>query len=282
MGGSILLLSQNNKANSHANLDNRSDLYQHPLKSIYRESDGETLENIITGLQEKERAIIYDLVEIDSEATIVNFPKLRYNVTKDVLLVFCGGAYMYEGTDKDYVKLSESSIEFNFTLKPEMHVLAILGGSLSGESYGDSIDSGLSRFTQLTDTFNSYHGNENKFLMVNESGTGIVPVSVKASHNLESVAFKDVISTDYQITVPFPSKCYITGIKATSIDSEDVDFEFQILDQENIFIYSSGIINGVLWDIMKIPCIQPNEQITIKILNSGKVCEFNIQIYYER
>lgn len=278
--GSKLKIESSKSSLSHNTLVDKNTPYQHELSSIYRRRDGANLSDIIDQLSTNSVSVKCEFVSIqDTTSNIVTFNNFVYNVVMDVLLVFYDGVLIEEGPDKHYVKYTENSIKLNFTPREKDTVFAVLAGTISSKSFGDSIYSGLTRFTQLADTFSSYFGNENKVLAINNNGTGIVPISVKASHDLHELSFS--ISCDqsgnFEMYLDVPEVFYITGIKATP--RRGIDFRVSLLTTDEEYIYDSGDVENVLWDIMKIPVIVDNKKVKLVVKAVNSV--FNFHIYYE-
>jgi hypothetical protein len=174
-GGSSLLFSiPNNNGDRHVNLKGRDEPLQHPFESIFRSTDGKDLLTVLNSMTERDTSFKYEIFEITSETDMLAVSKFQFNMARDVLWVNICGTDVYEGADKDYVKISGTEVKFNYTLKPGYEVFIALAGTLSSTSFGDDIFNSLSKFTQLTDVPQSYHGQGGKFVRVNDSETGVV------------------------------------------------------------------------------------------------------------
>ena len=78
-----------------------------------------------------------------------------------------------------------------------------------------------------------------------------------------------------------PDVFYITGIKATKLSGTLNNFEVSMFNTENEYIYDSGIVNGVLWDIMKIPVVLHDNVVKLYMKCPGVTCKVKFIIYYE-
>jgi hypothetical protein len=294
-GGSNLRMGQKNLNlidGDHTRLSGRTAPQQHPLESIYRSSDKVPLDQILAQLDESGSNIVYEMFEnIVEGQTILKFTKFTYNPGMDKLLVSVSGLEAYEGPENEYLQTGTDEITFNFPLKSKYKVLVILGGTISGDTFGDSIETGIYRFIQLKDVPETYYNNGERFLQVNENETGLVFANPKASNeilefNNNGISIPLVEMGTYSGYLPFTKRGLIKGIKVTAtpillLDTVG-DFELKIYTKlGGHWVYYSGTVNGILWDIMDIPFIDEsaNETIYFELSNKGPSADFYIQIY---
>jgi hypothetical protein len=80
---------------------------------------------------------------------------------------------------------------------------------------------------------------------------------------------------------------YITGIKCTG-ESHTTDFKLTLLTKPlssgGKYIYYSGTVNNILWDIMRIPFYDEagTKEIYVAIENLGPLTTFNLQIFVKK
>lgn len=80
-------------------------------------------------------------------------------------------------------------------------------------------------------------------------------------------------------TIDFVNKGIIKGIKVTGAQGE---FEVSLYTYENgNWIYYSGTVTNILWDVMDIPHVDEsgNDTVFLKIVNNGLESNFRVQIY---
>lgn len=282
MGGSKLEFSvPSGSSQKHDRLINRNFPFQHELHAIYNSTDNKDLATILAELKEQNTSLIYEVVTVLEDTNVVTLTEFQYNVSRDALIVCVEGSIAFEGTDNDYVKTSSTEITFNSILLAGWKVLVILGGTLSSISFGDDLYTSLNKFTQLTDVPSSYHTKAGKYARVNESETGIVFDN--------AVANTELVKLEYEVTVdklssidrwiPFVNKGIIKGIKVMGSSL----FTFSIKTKVNgNWVYYSGDIETILWDIMDIPFIDESGQDSIYATVENKSEDevtFKIQIY---
>lgn len=281
-GSSLIFNIPNDQGNRHVDLKGREELLQHPLESIYRSTDGVNLLTILNSMTERDTSFKFEIFEIDAETDTLNLTKFSYNMARDELWVNISGVDVFEGSDKDYVKISGTQIKFNYTLKVGYEVCIVLAGTRSSVSFGDDIFNALSKFTQLTDVPQSYHGNAGKFVRVNDTATGLVFGSTVANTSLEKLEYIVTANATEVIDrwIPFVNKGIIKGIKVFGPGAQDFSFSIWTKINGN-WVYYSGNINSILWDIMDIPFVDESGQdsIYVRLNNKGQATEFTIQIY---
>ena len=143
----------------------------------------------------------------------------------------------------------------------------------------------LNQFRQLVDTPNSYYGSAGKYVMVNEAETGLVYNSVNASTDLIKIEYLSSQLLNGEIFegwIQFVNKGLIKGIKATPIVAGYTGpFTLSIFTGvSGQYIYHSGNIETILWDIMDIPHIDESGQdsVYLKLVNNRIPSNFRIQI----
>lgn len=274
-----------NESRKHNELINRNLPFQHKLESIYRESDNKDLATILSELSAQEHSVLCEYIKItEDNTTLITLTKFQYNLSKDILFVQVCGCDVYEGTDCDYVKTSPTQITFNYPLKSGYDVFVAIAGTISTESFGSDIYTALSKFTQLVDAPSSYYGHANQGVQVNESETGLIFKPIKATNDLTLLeATYNISEGNYLETwMEFVHSGIIKGIKVTPVDGYVGDFTLSIWTKPNGgWIYYSGDIQTILWDIMDIPFIDESTQdsVYIKLVNNGPTSDFKIQIY---
>lgn len=286
MGGSTLKFNLPENENlRHDKLINRESPMQHPLQSSYRTTDGKDLDTILKEINIDQKTVLSEEIQVLSDGTtIIDLTKFSYNMIKDSLYVSVGGFQVFEGTENDYVKTTPKQIQFNYILPYPITVYILLLGTISNISFGDDVYSALSKFTQLTDTPSQYHGSEGKYPKVNETGTGLIFDTVKASNDLIMIEYNTSISSGgyYEGWIPFVKSGIIKGIKVIGEDSTTVNIQFSLWTGPNSnWVYYSGNINNILWDIMDIPFIDESGQncIYARLDNLGISNNYKIQIY---
>jgi hypothetical protein len=285
MSGSNLLMNFPNKDSArHDTLTNRNVSFQHVLQSIYRETDGEDLANILAGLQEQYTSLKWEVFKIDTDGTTtLDLTKFEYNPARDELIVTLCGLDVYAGTDNDYVKTSPTQLTFNYPLQKGFDVLVILGGTITSESFGNDLYTYVNQFKQLTDVPNTYHSKAGKYVKVNDTETGLVFDSAITTTNLTKLEYTVSISGDSssEFYIPFVNKGIIKGIKVTKTVPTGV-FNLSIWTILNgCWVYYSGDVDTVLWDIMDIPFVDESgsNNIYSKLDNQGPDDTFTIQIF---
>lgn len=270
----------------HNNLVNRELPFQHPLESIFRQSDQKDLKTIIEELTSTDKSILCELININTTGErLVTLTTFSYNMAMDVLLVFHNNHFVYEGTDEDYVKTSGTSITFNYDLNANDKIYIILAGTISGQSFGDYVYNGLSKFTQLVDTPNGYYGHGGRVVKVNEQETGLVFGESTATANLIQIVQNYLIEAEGYVEgwLNFVSSGIIKGIKVVAEEGYEGTIRLKIWDSPNgEWIYYSGDVNNILWDIMDIPFIDNSEQdsIYIRLENDGLIAtNFLLRIF---
>jgi hypothetical protein len=270
--------------NRHVDLKGRGELLQHPLEAIYRQSDGANLATILNSMTERDTSFKFEVFEITSETDTLTLTKFSYNMVKDELWVNISGVDVFEGTDKDYVKISGTEVKFNYTLKVGYEVCIVLAGTRSSVSYGDDIFNALNKFTQLTDTPQSYHGKGGQYAKVNDEETGLVFGPAIANTSLTKLEY-DFTSVSANTTLdkwlPFVNRGIIKGIKVTG-DSNAENFSFSVWTKlGGYWVYYSGQVFNILWDIMDIPFVDESgtDSVYVRLNNQGPTTNFKIQIY---
>lgn len=87
--------------------------------------------------------------------------------------------------------------------------------------------------------------------------------------------------------VPFIQHGFIRGIKCSGHEHTG-DFELSIftkpIESGGKYVYRSGTVNNVLWDIMEIPFIDESgtKDIYVSLMNSGSLTTFNLQIFVRK
>lgn len=284
-GSSIRINTPSSLNDLHNNLLNRDVPFQHPLESIFRQSDQKDLKTIIEELTAIEKSILCELIEVETTGDrIINLTLFSYNMAMDVLLVFQGSHLVYEGTTNDYVKTTGTSITFNYDLTQGDKVYVILAGTISGESFGDSVYNGITQFKQLADAPGSYYNHGGQVVKVNDAETGLIFGMSALSLNLIQVEQSyNVLATSYvEGWLSFVHIGIIKGIKIVADTGYVGTFRLKIWDgSAGEWIYYSGDIQNILWDIMDIPHIDTSGQdsIYIRLENDGPVSNFLLRIY---
>jgi len=289
LGGSrvIINLPDVSDSSKHNLLVNRHLPYQHPLESIYRQSDGKDLDTLLREIEQADSSVLYELVKIESDGErVVNLTKFEYNMARDVLFVRLQGIDVYEGSELDYVKTSPTSITFNYNLKKDYEVLVVLAGTISNESFGDDIYNALNQFRQLVDTPSSYYGHGGQYVMVNDAETGLVFGGAKGKHELVKLVFDYELDTDHYVEgwISFVHSGIIKAIRVTPDAGYIGDFRLSIWEKpEGYWMYHSGSIETILWDIMDIPHIDTSNQdsVYIRLDNNGPMSNFHLEIFIE-
>lgn len=289
MPGSNIRINVPYSGKDHNDLTGRNSLYQHKLESIYRETDGKNLAEIINDVLTREKTVYFERVIIEEETNVINLTKFTFNMAKDVLLVDVDGSWVYEGTEDDYVKTGPAQLTFNSNLQEGQEVLVLLAGTLSGESYGNDIHNELNQFRQLADTPSEYYGNAGKVATVNDAETGLVFRNVKASHSL--TRFEETLSISeesyFEGWISFVKQGIIKVIRVTPESNYEGDYTLSIWTSPNgEWIYHSGTIPDpnigsiVLYDIMEIAHIDKSSQdsIYIRLDNNGVTSDFKLEI----
>lgn len=289
MPGSNIRVSVPYSGKSHNELIGRNLPYQHKLESIYRETDGKNLTEILSEILNREKAFYFERITVSADTNIINLTKFTFNMAKDVLLVDVNGSWVYEGTEEDYVKTSSSQLTFNYNLTTGQEVLVILAGTLSGESFGNDIHNELNQFRQLVDTPSDYYGNAGRVVTVNDSETGLVFRNVNASHNL--VRFEEnlnISETSYwEGWVSFINRGIIKVIRVTPQEGYAGEYTLSIwTGPGGEWVYYSGVIPDpnigsiILYDIMEIAHIDKSNQdsIYVRIDNNGATSNFKFEI----
>jgi len=286
MAGSSIRINTPSVSNDlHNNLLNRDVPFQHPLESVFRQSDQKDLKTIIEELTAIEKSILCELIEVATTGDrIINLTLFSYNMAMDVLLVFHGSNLVYEGTTNDYVKTTGTSITFNYDLTQGDKVYVILAGTISGESFGDSVYNGISQFKQLADAPSSYYNHGGQVVKVNDTETGLIFGVTAISQNLTMLEYTYTIdATSYQEGwLAFVHSGIIKGIKITTDVGYTGPFRLKIWDSSaGEWIYYSGDIQNILWDIMDIPHIDTSGQdsVYIRLENDGTASNFVLKIY---
>ena len=284
-GSSIKIQTPSLSTELHNNLLNRDVPFQHPLESIFRQSDQKDLQTIINEITAVEKSILCELVEVETTGDrVINLTLFSYNMVMDVLLVFHGSHIVYEGTSNDYVKTTGTSITFNYDLTQTDKVYVILAGTISGESFGDSVYNGLTQFRQLVDAPSSYYNHGGQVVKVNDTETGLVFGVTAISQNLIMLEHTYTIqaSSYEEVWISFVHSGIIKGIKVVSDVGYTGPFRLKIWDAVNgEWIYYSGDIQNILWDIMDIPHIDTSGQdsVYIRLENDGTASDFVLKIY---
>lgn len=287
MSGSTLRINVPEKSNRHDFLDKRNVPYQHILESIYRSSDGKNLTTILNELQATEKSVLFEkiIVENDGQREI-NLTAFQYNPIKDLLLVTIQGVEVYEGIEYDFIKTSPTKITFNYDLKKDYEVFILLAGTLSAESFGDEIYSPLTQFRQLVDVPNSYFGKGGKAVFVSQEENGLIFDVIRAQNSY--VTFQTDYHLGYNQSVEgwinFLHMGTIKSIKVTPTDGYFGEFYLSIWALPNSsqnWLYYSGKIETILYDIMDIPFIDVsgNDAIYIKLQNKGPESNFNLKLF---
>jgi hypothetical protein len=282
-GSSVKFSLPDGLGNKHTSLGERNAPLQHNLESIYRETDGANLAQILREMSERDTSVKWEMFVLDNDTTTINLTAFQFNMARDDLWVTIQGVNVYEGSDKDYVKTSGTQIQFNYLLKKGYEVVVILAGTKSNVSFGDDIYNALNRFTQLTDTPSNYYGKGGKFVRVNDSETGLVYGEAIANTNLNKIEYDVTVPQNSSIDrwIPFVRKGIIKGIKVTGTQNTG-DFTLSIWTKVNgYWVYYSGRVTNILWDIMDIPFIDESGQdsIYIRLNNQGPESKFHLQIY---
>lgn len=283
--GSKVIVNLPQVKNDHRMQSNRDALLQHPLQSIYRESDQKSLIDILKELQETNNEFKYEIITVlEDNQTVVNLSTFTFDPTRDVLLVTVQGIDCNAGTDKDYIKTGPAQVTFNRPLKKDYEVFIALVGTINSQGFGNDIYTSISQFRQLADTPNSYYGKGGLFVQVNPQETGLIfspsvatTTTVKNEYNYRLTANSYVAET-----VSFIHSGIIKGIRITPEDTYVGLFTFSIWTQEGgYWIYYSGDIQDVLWDIMDIPHIDESGQdsVFIKLENKGTDTNFRVEIF---
>ena len=284
MGGSTLKFNfPISEESKHSSLVERNIPLQHNLQSIYRDSDGKSLYDILLDLLDTTNSLQWELINISEDTNLINLTKFQYNPDRDELLVYLNGLNVLCGTDKDYIKSSPTQITFNYNLKSTYEVVIILAGTISSKSFGDDLFTSLNKFIQLTDTPKTYQNMSGKYLRVNESQTGLIFDNAISLTNLICKEYDINVNSNTKegLYIPFMDKGLIKGIKVTG-NSETQDFNLSMWTVQNgYWIYYSGDVTNILWDIMDIPFISESNDNTIyiELQNKGVSSNFHLQIY---
>lgn len=87
--------------------------------------------------------------------------------------------------------------------------------------------------------------------------------------------------------IPFIKNGFIRGIKCSGHEHTG-DFELSIFTKpQNVggkYVYRSGIVNNILWDIMEIPFKDESgtNDIYVTLTNAGSLTTFNLQIFVRK
>jgi hypothetical protein len=291
MSGSNLKFIQKNDnliEGEHSKLQGRNKPYQHPLDSVFRQTDGKSLKDILSQLESYGKDLVYELItNIQNGQTVVKLTKFTYNPLVDKLLVNLCGLEVYEGVENQYILSGVDEITFTFPLKANYQILVVLGGTVTSESFGDTVENGLTQFKQLADVPKSYFGSGNKVVKVNEQENGLIFSNVKASNDLVQITSSLEVSGVYQGWLGFVESGLIKGIRV-SVEKEypeDVIFDLSIWDNINgEWIYYSGQITNILWDIMDIPHIDNSglNRVYIQLNNHSAEAKFNLRVFIVR
>jgi hypothetical protein len=285
MAGSTLKILLPGTQEDHSTLRNRNIPLQHILESVYRQADGVDLATILSQIQNGQTSVLYELVTVTADAQrVITLTTFTYNMSRDVLFVQLQGIDVYEGTDKDYVKTAGNQITFNYDLKANYEVLVVLAGTVSNTSFGDDVYNALNQFRQLVDVPKQYYGSGGKAVFVNQAETGLVFDSVRASYEYitTEVTYHLANGDSIEAWMPLINMGTIKSIKVIPTSGYDGEFYLSAWDQPNgEWIYYSGMISTILYDIMDIPFIDISGQnsMYIKLLNKGPDSDFKIKIY---
>lgn len=289
MGGSNLRMGQkqtNLIEGDHRRLSGRTASEQHPMDSIYRLHDKKPLPEVLKELERAGSALKFEYYdEIEDGQTVLKLTKFQYNPLMDRLLVSLCGVDVHEGVEKDFIQSGVDEITFNYPLKSGYEVLIILGGTITSESFGSAIDGGISLFRQLMDTPNTYSGMSGKVATVSDNENGIIFTSVQANTNLTEI--NSTIHVEhgefYRSWLEFVPKGMIKGIKMSPSVGYAGDLELKIFTKKDggHWVYYSGTVRNILWDIMDIPFIDESglNAVFIEIENRGNTTDFFLQIY---
>lgn len=288
-GGSNLRISLPgiSDGQKHNLLANRHLPYQHPLQAIYRDTDGKDLDTLLKEIQEADTSVRFELIKITADGErVATLTKFEYNMARDVLFVRLQGLDVYEGTELDFVKTSPTSITFNYTLKKDYEVLIVLAGTISNESFGDDIYNALNQFRQLTDTPSSYYSHGGQYVRVNDAETGLVFDAAQGRHELQKIVLDYTLDTDHYVEgwINFVHTGIIKAIRVTPDNGYIGDFRLSIWEQPSgYWMYYSGVIQDILWDIMDIPHMDTSGQdsVFIRLDNKGQSSSFHLEIFIE-
>lgn len=285
MSGSILRIKTPSNTERHDLLSRRNAAYQHILESIYRQSDNKDLATILQEIVSAEKSVLCQKINVtqDGQRTIT-LTDFEYNMARDILLVTLQGLEVFEGTEEDYVKTSPTEITFNYDLNQDYEVYVLIAGTLSTETFGDDIYNALSQFRQLVDVPNSYLGKGGKYVKVNNTESGLEFSSAKAS--TEVLKFTQEYNLDQNGTIeewiPFAKTGMIKAIRVTPDEGYVGNFELSLKEIQNgEWIYHSGEVTNILWDIMDIPIVDVSgdEAIYLKLRNLGPQSNFIVRIF---
>jgi hypothetical protein len=285
MAGSNLIVNRPDNLQRHDFLNRRNDPYQHILEAIYRSSDGRNLKDILSDIIASEKSVVFERFIIETTGTReISITEFQYNMVKDVLFVVLQGLEVYEGLTLDFVKTSPTKITFNYDLLQGDEIFIFIAGTLSTQSYGDDIYNSLSKFTQLVDVEDSYAKHEGHIVQVNENENGLIFAPVKALTELVKISYEyNINEWEYvEEWINFYNKGIIKGIKVTPSEGYEGEMILSIREKPlGNWIYYSGRVSTILWDIMSIPFIDASEQncVYIKLLNNGPTSIFNLEIF---
>jgi len=285
MAGSVLRVVNPNTGQQHDLLLGKNAANQHTLQAIYRQTDNKNLAVILQELETGSSSVLAErvVVSVDGQR-VIDLTQFQIDISKDVLLVTLQGLEVFEGTTLDYVKTSATSITFNYDLSEDEEVYVLVLGTLSAESFGDDIYNALSQFRQLVDTPASYLGKGGKYVRVNEGESGLEFDSAQASNDIVKYTETYTLNVGESIEeyISFAHKGRIKAIRVTPTEGYVGSFQFSLKEEQGgQWIYHSGIVENVLWDIMEIPFIDVtgNDYVYLKLLNSGPQTNFIVNIF---
>jgi hypothetical protein len=202
----------------------------------------------------------------------------------DVLFVWYNGDIVYEGTEYDYVKTAADQITFNYPLHLGDKVFVVLAGTISAIGYGDDVYNSLNQFRQLVDTPHEYFGHGGRAVYVNDSETGLIFKPVHATNEYVTFEATYHLATGQYVEqwVPLLHMGTIKSIKVTPDDGYSGEFYLSAWNNPNgEWVYYSGKITTILYDIMDIPFIDTSGQdsVYIKLENIGPESDFKLKIF---
>jgi hypothetical protein len=289
MGGSNLRMSQkqtNLIDGDHRRLFGRTAAEQHPMDAIYRLLDKKPLPDVLDEIRAMGSNLVFEYFPTVTQGqTTIMLTDFSYNPVLDKLLVIKNGMFVFEGIEEDYIQSTETALTFNYPLNSGDKVFVILGGTLTSETFGSVVHDGIIKFTQLKDVPNNYSGMSGKVATVSDNELGIVFRTASANTALTEVNGSQFVANagSYVGWLQFVPMGMIKGIRLTPADGYVGQFELKIKtkDSGGKWVYASGLVDNILWDIMDIPFIDESgsNSIYIEISNNGNDTTFELQIY---